>query len=220
MRQRKVELTNKYQAIDHNTFKNFTNLKLTVPTVRHDGMLRLTVPYVETNKGDGAHGLGDVELRAIYSLFSKVKWAVSSGLEATFDTAERDNLGLGYNTLAPIAAVSYEISKQWRFDPTVKFKAAVGSDYDKYHRTIVDLYVNWKGHRNKYWVQIDPKIVFDHVKNKTYISYEMEAGRQLGKGRGIYLRPAFPFGKFSNIESDSIERKFNWSLECGIKYVF
>jgi hypothetical protein len=218
--QRKIELTDKYQAIDHKTYKNFTNLKLTVPTVLHDGMLRLTVPYGETNKGSGTQGLGDVELRAVYSLSSKGKWAVSSGLEATFDTAEKDSLGLGYNTLAPIAAVSYSLCKQWRIEPTVKFKAALGGDYDKYRQTIVDLYLNWKGPRNKYWVQIDPKIEVDHVKHKTYVSYEVEVGRQLGRGVGVYLRPAFPFGEFSNIENDSLERKFNWSVECGMKYVF
>jgi hypothetical protein len=218
--QRKIELTDKYQAIDHKTYRNLTNLKLTVPTLRHDGMLRLTMPYTDTNKGQGTQGMGDVELRAVYSLLSKGKWAVSSGLEATFDTSEKDNLGLGYNTLAPIAAVSYSLSKQWRIEPTVKFKAALGSDYDRYHQTIVDLYLNWKSLHNKYWAQIDPKIEVDHVKHKTYLSYEVEVGRQLGRGVGIYLRPAFPLGKFSNVENDAIDKKFNWSMECGIKYVF
>ena len=166
-------------------------MRLTLPTLRHDGTARLTVPYVTTNKGEGTQGLGDVELRFNYVHFSKGKWGAAIGLESTLDTAQASNLGLGFNTLAPIVAIPYTLSEQWRFEPTMKFKAALGSDYNKFHKSIIELNFNWKAVNNKYWAQIEPKIDIDHVKNKTAIAIELEAGKQIGKnhtGGGIGRR--------------------------------
>ena len=141
-------------------------------------------------------------------------------MEAIFDTAQRSGLGLGYNILSPILAIPYSLSDQWRFEPTAKFRAALGGHYSKYRQTIVELLFNWKQAANKYWVQIDPKIEIDQVKDKTAFSLELEAGKQLGKGIGAYLRPSFPLGKYGIVDARGVERKFNWAFECGIKYVY
>lgn len=213
--QTEFRIFNEYQDLP-DSYRNFTNFRYVAPFADRKAAMRLTLPVVATDLGDGSDfGLGDFNFRINYvpKLTPKYGWVF--GLETEWDTASDDTLGTGKNTLAPVVVYVRFLPGGRIFAPAYQQKFSIGGDDDRpdINLGLIDLYYVMQ--RPGGWIIVDPTIIIDYENGSDIGSQlEVELGRLLDpKWGGVsswYFRPGIGIGA---------HRAYDWNFELGYKVV-
>ena len=162
-------------------------------------------------------GIGDLDARVLYLAYASSNLIVATGLEAFFDTASNDALGSGKTSLAPQVFIIFPgiLGGRSLFAPGLQyvFDIAGNDNRDDIRRTQLDLYFVWLLANGKYWLIVDPQVVFDHEADKQLALIETEYGFMIAPsvGASTYVRPGVGIGA---------DKPYSWNLEVGLKFVW
>jgi len=156
-------------------------------------------------------GLGDLNLHADWVPKIDGPNGLLVSLDTTWDTANKDRLGINQQTIAPSAAYVIPLPSAFTFTPAIKHRHSWlhGGD-DAVSITDVHGYVAWFGHP-KFWVIADPALNVDHHASRSWFSLDVEAGVQISRPLAVYVRPGFATGE---------ERPYDFHLAGGVVATF
>jgi hypothetical protein len=214
----RFDLRNEYQSLDGGGRRN-----VLVPRFEYAlstaFLLRADVPYVwvDPNRpGTGQEsGLGDISVRAQARLLRTPAYAVVAAAELTLDTAQDPSLGTGRYIFQPLAYVAIGLPKYKStvFPYVQQFWAFGGTTDVEINTTLLRSGV----------LSIFPKKTYTYVEPSLYIDWErdartggtleVEVGRFVSKGLGLYLRPGV--GLWGDIPP-----VYDWNFEVGLHYFF
>ncbi len=183
-------------------------------------VLRTQVPWVNNNPPDtpSTNGLGDITNVLAYRYHSAGGSNYFLALEARWNTAEEDSLGVGNTLLAPtwFATISVPKYKTLLF-PLVQTFISVDRDDGRQEVN----YTVFKGRfltrlEDGYYVFVEPLVYFDHEDdNDSTGVLEVELGRFVNPRTMLYGRPGA--GVWGNTGSAYL---FEWNFEVGLRYFF
>jgi hypothetical protein len=180
--------------------------------------LEFKLPVVSNNiAGDADYGIGDVILKFSHLPVLTQKYAILLTLEASFDTADKAEHGLGSNVLRPGITYARFLPGGSLFAPTVQHAFSVG-DVDqgriKVNNTVIDLYYVPKLKNPRNYMTIDPAVLYDWEREKLSASLAVTFGRVIPTAlpgtSSVFIKPSIGIGN---------ERAYNWGLEVGFKVV-
>jgi len=206
--------------------QNLTTAEFRTPLFSGKWQWRLRTRYssmVADFDNDGSDdvdesGAGDSDMRFLtVPILNKAKrsaWAF--GLEAFFDTASEDALGVGSTSLGP--QVFYvKFLPTGLFAPGFQYKFSVDEDdgrseVDQY---LIDLNYLRMAKDKQSWFFTDPQIVIDNEADVEFMIVDIEFGWMMSKwtdlkGHSFYLRPSLGVGA---------DRPVDGSIELGYKMV-
>jgi hypothetical protein len=182
-------------------------------------LLRADVPYVWVDPDrpgtSQESGLGDISVRAQARLLRTPAYAVVAAAELALDTAQDPALGTGRYVFQPLAYVAVGLPryKSTIFPYVQHFWAFGGSTDVEINTTLLRSGV----------LSIFPKKTYTYVEPSLYIDWErdartggtleVEVGRFVSKGLGLYLRPGV--GLWGDIPP-----VYDWNFEVGLHYFF
>jgi hypothetical protein len=179
-------------------------------------LLRTDIPYVTVDPNEpGTHeesGLGDITVRAQWRLAHTPAYALVAAAEFSLDTAQQPLLGTGRYIFQPLAYAVIGLPK---------YKSTVYPYVQQYWTFggTTDVQINTTLLRSSV-LTVWPKNVYTYVEPSVYINWaqdartggtlEIELGRFVTKGMGLYLRPGV--GLWGPV--------YNWNFEVGVHYFF
>jgi hypothetical protein len=186
-------------------------------------VLRADVPHLWTDPNrPGApkqNGLSDVFVRTGGRVYTIPGYAFFAGMDITFPTADKPQLGLGKYTVGPLfltARVLPEL-KSLLFG-TVQHQISVGGDPSRQDISITrfGLTVNtiWA---ERWWTQVEALTQVNwERKAKSSMTLEFEGGRRLTQDWAIWVRPGVGLlGK-----NQAIPANYEWNFEVGVRRTF
>jgi len=162
-------------------------------------------------------GIGDFDARILYKAHTGKKMMVTTGLEATFDTASNDALGSGKTSLGPQVITIFPgiLGGNSIFAPSYQYVFDVaGNDANPdISQSKIDLYFVWLLAKGKNWLIVDPQAVLDHENDTESVNVEAEWGFVIAPSAGAsgYLRPGIGIGA---------DKPYSWNFEVGLKFVW
>jgi len=202
---------------------NTTTAQFRTPFADGKWQLQLKMPYV-TNEidstGNGVNnidesGIGNLSVRflTVPILKMRKKFALATGLEVLFDTANDPKIAESSTSLGPqVFAVFFKpIGGGALVAPAYQHVFSVGGK--DVNRSQYDLFYLWtfkKGIAN--WAMFNPQAVTNYESDgDTHVNIDLEAGKMITKAQSVYLRPGFGIGG---------DRLFDWDIEAGWKMVW
>lgn len=139
-------------------------------------------------------GLGDLNLHADWVPQIDGPNGLLVSLDTTWDTANKDRLGINQQTIAPSAAYVIPLPSAFTFAPAIEHRHSwiKGGD-DAISFTDVHAYITWLGHP-KFWLIADPALNVDHHASRSWFSFDVEGGVQISHLLSVYVRPGFATG--------------------------
>jgi hypothetical protein len=202
---------------------NETTMEFRAPFADGKWQFRMRVPYdwkEADTTGDGVNniddnGLGNVNIRflTVPIMNKEKKFALATGLEVWFDTANDPKIGASSTLLGPqVFAVFFKPPGGGALvAPAYQHVFSVGGK--QANRSNLDLFYLY-GLKDKFidWALLNPQAVIDYENdNDTHINIDIEVGKMLTKNQSLYLRPGFGIGG---------DRAFDWNVETGWKVVW
>jgi len=202
---------------------NTTTLQFKTPFADGKWQFQIKMPFVakeaDTN-GNGVNnidenGLGNLSIRFLTVPILKMekKFALATGLEVSFDTANDPKIAASSTTLGPqVFAVFFKPPGGGALvAPAYQHVFDVGGK--DANRSLLDLFYLY-AFKDKFinWAMINPQAVINYESdNDTHINIDLEAGKMISKTQSVYLRPGFGIGG---------DRLFDWDIEAGWKVVW
>jgi len=200
-----------------------TTLEFRTPFADGKWQFRIRMPYVweeADTTGNGINniddnGIGNVNIRFLTVPILKMekKFALATGLEVFFDTANDPKIAESSISLGPaVFAVFFKPpGGAAMIVPAYQHVFSVGGkDVNRTQLDVFYLYT-WK---DKFinWMMINPQGVIDYENdNDSAWNIDLEAGKMLTKTQSLYLRPGIGIGG---------DRIFDWDMEVGWKMVW
>jgi len=202
---------------------NTTTMLFRTPFADGKWQFQIKAPYVAKEvdtTGNGVNniddsGMGDVSIRFLTVPILKMekKFALATGLEVSFDTANDPKIAASSTTLGPqVFAVFFKppgggalMASAYQHVFSVGGKDVNQSALDIFYLySLKDNFFNW--------ALINPQALIDYENdNDTHINIDLEAGKMISKTQSVYLRPGFGIGG---------DRLFDWDIETGWKVVW
>jgi hypothetical protein len=202
---------------------NETTMEFRAPFADGKWQFRMRVPYdwkrADTT-GDGVYniddnGLGNVNFRllTVPIMNKEKKFALATGLEVWFDTANDPKIGGSSTILGPqVFAVFFKPPGGGALvAPAYQHVFSVGGK--DVNRTQLDVFYLYTC-KDKFfnWALLNPQGIIDYENdNDSSYNIDVEVGKMLTKAQSIYLRPGFGIGE---------DRPFDWNMEAGWKVVW
>lgn len=210
--QQQIDVTNVYAELDE-LYLNSLTYRHAVPLLNRRLLLSGSVPLVTGNlTGRRETGLGDVGASVEWTPWLGNRRGLLAGLQATFDTATVDALGLRVPTLMPYAQFVWQPSARTIVAPFVSYRVAVaGDDFSPdVDDTLVGAYVLWRA-TPRLWLSTQPQIIFDRALDSTYGEVGGEAGWQLTRTLSVYGRPSVGLGTEGT-------KPYSWAITGGVRW--
>ena len=203
---------------------NTSTIQFRTPFADGKWQLQMKMPFavskeVDTN-GNGVNNIDDigpgnlsVRFLTVPILKMEKKFALATGLEIGFDTANDPKIGESSTTLGPqVFAVFFKpIGGGALMAPAYQHVFSVGGK--KANRSLLDIFYLYS-FKDKFinWALINPQAAINYESdNDTHINIDLEAGKMLTKTQSLYVRPGFGIGG---------DRLFDWDIEGGWKVVW
>jgi hypothetical protein len=216
-----LTLRNDYQHVRSGLRQNTTILAYAQPVQNRTANLRLNIPFVYNNlSGKDRFGLGDLALK--YNFLPVVKTngpipieGIFVGIEGTFDTASRDELGRGKNILSVEAGYARFLSGGRIVAPALKYNRSISGNGNRanVNELLFDFYmVKQFGGRTAAVLTIDPQFGVDltstnRIPGLVKVTYQFSPSKQ---GHNVFVRPGVGVGKW---------RPYDWNFEVGYSIV-
>jgi hypothetical protein len=177
--------------------------------------LNVPLPGVDT-AGNGALGLGDVELLVTHIPVVTREYGIVVKGGATFDTASRPELGGGQTVLEATFIYARFLEDGAIFAPSFEFDYGLDPDPGRARVGAVtaDFYYVPKLKDPKYYMTVDPFVTFDFAQGEQSAGLSVTLGRVIGPALGgrlqAYVKPSGFVGS---------DRGANWGVETGLKLI-
>ncbi len=176
--------------------------------------LGVTVPYA-SGPVDERFGFGDLSVKFTHVPVVTRTWGLAYAAELTFDTAVRPDLGAGQTSAKLSGFYARFLENGDIFAPAVVQQVTLG-DPDRgrarINTTTLDFYYVPKFSDPRFFVTLDPAVVFDWQRDATYGSLTttvgMMTGEMFGGASQIYVKPQVLVGG---------QRPADWSVQVGFK---
>ncbi len=147
--------------------------------------------------GNSGFGIGDVILKFSHLPVLTQKYAILLTLEASFDTADKAEHGLGSNVLRPGVTYARFLPGGSLFAPTVQHAFSVG-DVDpgrtKVNNTAFDLYYVPRLKDPRSYMTIDPAVLYHWERDKLGASLAVTLGRVIPTAlpgtSSVFIKPS------------------------------
>ena len=211
----KAGIQYQYNQINSSLNAGLWEAFFTVPFGAKKNMaLELTLPYAN-GALNSSYGLGDVSLKFLHVVDVNAKRGIAYSVEYFADTADRPGLGNGQDVLELSAFYAMFHKNGGIFAPawvqTVGLEGN-GSTGSKINRTTIDFYYVPKLSNPKYFMTLDPALVYDWETEKGFASLQVTFGMLTGKAFGgdsqVFIKPGIYAGK---------DRPLDFSLQVGYK---
>lgn len=201
---------------------NTTTMEFSTPFADGKWQFRMMVPYTykeADTTGNGVNniddeGLGNVSIRFVNVPYSnrEKKFALATGLEVFFDTANDPSIAGNSTSLGPqVFAVFFKPPGGGALLAPA-YQHVFSIDGIDVNRSQYDIFYLWtfpKSFLN--WAMFNPQGVVDYENDNDSWNIDIEAGKMLTKTQSIYLRPGVGIGS---------DRIFDWDIEAGWKMVW
>lgn len=211
----KAGIQYQYNQINSSLNAGLWEAFFTVPFGAKKNMaLELTLPYAN-GALNSSYGLGDVSLKFVHVVDVNAKRGLAYTAEYFADTADRPGLGNGQDVLELSAFYASFQENGGIFAPawvqTIGLEGT-GSTGSKINRTTIDFYYVPKLSNPKYFMTLDPALVYDWETEKGFASLQVTFGMLTGKAFGgdsqVFIKPGIYAGK---------DRPLDFSLQVGYK---
>ncbi len=209
----------------HSTFTN--NLRLDTATaevrvpITPNWLLRVTLPYVWADlngpRGFTTNGTSDTIVRTGGRLYASQNVALFIGMDATFPTAAKNQLGTGKYTLGPGGAVAIPLPRaRSLFFTIIQDFNSVGGDPSRanIHFMQVQAAVNtiWSDH---WWTLASMSWGMDWTNNrKTTMNLLGEIGHRFNEHWNVYA------GAGAGVVGQDTFLGLDWTVNAGVRWVF
>ncbi len=202
---------------------NTTTMQFRTPFADGKWQFQIKMPFVAKEvdtTGNGINniddsGLGNLSVRFLTVPIVKMekKFALATGLEVFFDTANDPKIAGSSTSLGPqVFAVFFKPPGGGvLMAPAYQHVFSIGGK--DVNRTQLDFFYLYSI-KNSFinWALINPQAVINYESdNDTHINIDLEAGKMISKTQSVYLRPGFGIGG---------DRLFDWDIEGGWKVVW
>lgn len=214
--QTEFRLFNDTQFLPGQDYLSTATLQYTHPFASNFAV-RLRAPLVASDvSGSSEFGLGDLNVRANWVPYISRRIGVLLGSEFSFDTASGDVPGSGKHTVAPVVVMAFFLKDGWLFAPAYQHTLSYAGRDSRPDIEVgaADFYVVKLTRDKRNWFIFDPTLIRDFENDRTYGSFEFEAGQIIGRKLGgiasLYFRPGVGIGD---------DRAYDWNLEVGFKVI-
>ena len=203
---------------------NTTTMQFRTPFADGKWQFQMKMPFVVDKEidltGNGVNniddvGVGNLSLRFLTVPILKMekKFALATGLEVLFDTANDPKIAGSSTSLGPqVFAVFFKPPGGGALmAPAYQHVFSVGGK--DVNQSALDFFYLYSLKDNFFnWALINPQALINYESdNDTHINIDIEAGKMITKTQSVYIRPGFGIGG---------DRLFDWDIEGGWKVVW
>lgn len=217
----RVQISSQYQNLPQGGQASDTVLRLDLP-YRKNWLLRMDLPFLRLSDPNrsgtpSTHGLSDVAFAAGWRAYNTPEYALFIGALSTFPTSSEDRLGSGKYTVGPLLATA-RFLPNWESFLFGVFQHLVSAGGDPARRDVsltramVQLNTIWM---ERWWTIVQAVAQMDwERKGKTSMTLEFEAGRNIVRRWGLFIRPGV------GLWGRDMPGAYDWNIELGVRYVF
>ncbi|WP_204113301.1 hypothetical protein [Shimia biformata] len=205
-----------YEGYSPRTGSNFglAEMFVTVPFGETKNMaLEFTLPFANSPLDD-SHDLGDISAKFIHVLSVTPTNGMAYTAELFLDTASRADIGNGQPVLEMSGFYAFFLENGSIFAPAVVQTMGLGGTgfANDINTTTVDFYYVPKLPNPKFFMTLDPALVYDWTTDEGFASLQVTMGMLTGKLWGgdsqVFIKPGIYAGE---------NRPIDFSLQVGFK---
>lgn len=209
-----VAVSNHFASLADARFVDTVVYRYAMPFLHRRLSAGVELPLVASNiTGRTEVAFGDLGARAVWIPWLADRRGVLSGVEATWNTATNDALGIGRHTLTPFVQVVFLPSARMILAPRYEQRVSAGGNEDRLdvNEAVLALYTVWLLSPTA-WIGMEPEVVFDFDRERTNGSVAVEYGRLMFSGLGTFVRARLGLGHRG-------AKPFDWAVEFGFRIV-
>jgi hypothetical protein len=179
----------------------------------HTFSVRLDVPVVTTNLTFTTKtGLGDIPIRADYTIDKGGSARYQVGMETVMPTASELEMGTGKLLLGPLAGVVFDLDNGF-WGVFLKDLFSVGGDASRTDVHELAIRPFFKLDLGKRWyAMFNPDIRVNWISKRVFFPFTAEFGKLFGREWVLALRTG---GHISNAD-----KRYDWRLQIRLSYLF
>jgi hypothetical protein len=210
----------RYDALEGGKRTNNLVTRLDVP-FQGNFVLRADMPYVWSTPNqpgaDNQNGVGDLFVRGGGRVYTTPTSAVFAGMDFTFPTADKTQLGSGKYTVGPGVATAHVFpALDSLLFTLIVHQVSVGGDPSRQSISTSSgqIFFNtvWT---DQWWTRLElvPQVLWEQ-KGKSSMTLEFEGGYRFVKDWGVWVRPGV------GLWGRNIPGAYDWNIEVGIRHMF
>ncbi len=214
-----TDIRYRYLDLDHGAERNLGTVEGAL-MLNPNFKFTYELHYTDTDiSGSDESSFESVHAKGIYlgknrRLNQKVGYKFAAGAELIANLGDySDGTGSGAHQIAPLAAIAWALPANSTVITLAQHYRSVDEDSDAPDVDLTALRLIWlKQLEGRMWLKLDNKFLINHEhSDKTSNTFELQLGKMLNPGFGIYTDALYQTGGFD---------QYDWGLGIGLRFMY